>query len=235
MAPLLLLTRPAAQSARFAEDAVQALGPLTVVTSPLLELHFRDVAQPMDAAGVIFTSANGVRAFTRLAPGNGLRAWCVGTRTAEAAKAAGFDAVTAGADADGLVARLIEGRPAGPLLHARGVHGRGEIAERLNSAGIETKEAVLYDQRALPLSEEAGDALAGDGPILVPLFSPRTASLFAAAAAEARASLHVVALSPAVAEALGKGPWASVDVAERPDAPAMIAAMAQRLAAVRLA
>lgn len=235
MAPLLLLTRPAAQSARFAGEAAQALGPLRVVTAPLLEMRFLDRPLPAGARGLVFTSANGVHALARRGSGAGLPAWCVGARTAQAAQEAGFDARIGGADAAALVDRLISAAPPGPLLHVRGIHGRGAVVERLNSAGIETKEAVLYDQRALSLTEEAKAALQGNGPVLVPLFSPRTAEVFAGEAADARAPLHIVALSPAVAAALGDLPRASLDVAEQPDAPAMIAALAQRLAALRLA
>lgn len=231
--PVLLLTRPAAQSARFARSVEERLGPLDVVTASLIDLCFLDAPIPGGMRGVIFTSENGVRAYARLAKAAGQVAWCVGDRTAEAARAAGFAAQSAAGDAEALAALLIAGKVKGPLLHVRGVHARGHLAERLNSADIETREAVLYDQRARPLGSEAQQVLAGATPVLAPLFSPRTARLFAQEAQAALAPLHIVALSPAVAGALDGLPRASLDIAKRPDAEAMIAALAQRLAALR--
>lgn len=229
--PSLLLTRPSAQSARFADEARAALGPLPVVTSPLLKIRFLDAALPEAVKGVIFTSENGVHAYRRLAGVSGLMAWCVGRHTAQVARAAGFNARAASGDADALVALMIREGVAGPLLHARGANARGAVAERLNLAGIETKEAVLYDQQSCPLTSEARALLAGDAPVLVPLFSPRSAAIFAAEAGGARAPLHIVVLSPAVGRALGDLPHASFACAAHTDAMAMIEALAQRIAA----
>jgi uroporphyrinogen-III synthase len=67
-------------------------------------------------------------------------------------------------------------------------------------------------------------ALAHPGPILVPLFSPRSATLFAAAAKGAE--VIPVALSAAVRSALPEALAAQAGVAESPDASAMIRALA---------
>ncbi|GHD98318.1 uroporphyrinogen III synthase [Defluviimonas sp. 20V17] len=232
--PILLLTRPAVQSQRFAQQARAALGPLTVVISPLTEIRFLEAEMPREGA-VIFTSENGVLAHARRVLGAGRRAWCVGARTARAAEAAGFHAQTSGGDADALVSDLIARGVRGPLLHVRGTHSRGAVADRLNSAGIETHEAELYDQRPKPPTAEARALLADHVPLLVPLFSPRSAALFAAAATGAGAPLHIFAFSAAVAAALKGVEMASLDVAARPEAGAMIDAMAQRIAAAGLA
>lgn len=232
--PTLLLTRPAAQSQRFARQAEAALGPWPMVISPLTEIRYLEAALPAEGA-VIFTSENAVRAWLRRAAGAGRKAWCVGARTAEAARAAGFDAQAAGGDADALVADLIAQGVRGPLLHMRGTHSRGAVADRLNSAGIETSEVRIYDQHPSPPTPEARALLAGRAPVLVPLFSPRSAALFAAAATGAGAPLHIFAFSPAVAAALSGVEMASLDVAAQPEAEAMIAAMAQRFAASGLA
>ena len=96
---------------------------------------------------------------------------------------------------------------------------------RLQAAGLRATGAVIYDQRPCPLTDAARSLLDGQGPVLVPLFSPRTAALFAETAPH-RAALWVAALSPAVASALGNLPVARLATASRPDAAAMLAAIA---------
>ena len=227
--PVLLLTRPQAQSDRFAQAARDKLGPMRVIVSPLMKIHFLDAPLPEGAR--VFTSQNGVQAHLRLAPAAGRTAWCVGAQTAQAARTAGFAARETEGDARALVALIVQDGATGPLVHVRGVHARGDVADRLNAAGIETSEVVLYDQIPCPLVDEAKVALSGSAPVFVPLFSPRSAQLFADAAAGARAPLHLVALSPAVAQALNNCPRASLDIAARPEAGAMLTALADRIAA----
>ncbi|WP_102223894.1 uroporphyrinogen-III synthase [Acidimangrovimonas sediminis] len=233
MAPTILLTRPAAQSARFAKALHDRFGPVPVVMARLTETRFLDTPLPDRPQGVIFTSETGVRALHRLAPDLGGAAWCVGDRTAEIATEAGFAAVSAHGDAAALIAMIRASGVRGPLLHARGRHSRGEVAETLTSAGIETHSVILYDQAECPLGEEGQAVLGGKAPVLLPIFSPRTARLLVAQAAGAQAPLHVVALSQAVAEGVSGLPAETLTIASRPDAQAMIDALAQRLAAVR--
>ena len=38
---------------------------------------------------------------------------------------------------------------------------------------------IVYDQQAVPLTNEAGALLAGTAPVILPLFSPRSARLVA--------------------------------------------------------
>lgn len=230
--PVLLLTRPQAQSTRFAEEVAQALGPVfDVVISPLIDIEFHDAQLPAGQAGVIFTSENAVAAYARLGTGAGMTAWCVGPRTAQAATAAGFRARSADGDAAALVALLQREKVTGPLLHVRGVHARGQVAEQLNSAGIETYELALYDQVPRPLTAGAQAALAGEAPVFLPVFSPRTAKILAEQAEDVAAPLRLFAFSTAVAEALRPLPRQALHVADRPDAAAMIAALADAIAA----
>ncbi len=96
---------------------------------------------------------------------------------------------------------------------------------RLQAAGRQAAGAVVYDQRPCPLTDAARALLDAPAPVLVPLFSPRTAALFAETAPH-RAALWVAALSSAVADALGDLPVARRVTAARPDAAAMLAAIA---------
>ena len=225
----VLLTRPEAAGDRFAAELTARFGKgLRIVTSPLLAPRFLAPALPQDAAAVVLTSETGVTAALRLRDGGQhlpARAFCVGDRTAEAARAAGFDAVSAKGDADALVALILADGSAGPFLHLHGAETRGDVVGRLQAAGLRAAGAVVYDQRPCPLADAARSLLDGQGPVLVPLFSPRTAALFAETAPH-RAALWVAALSPAVASALGNLSVARLVTASRPDAAAMLAAIA---------
>jgi uroporphyrinogen-III synthase len=227
-APAVLLTRPPGQGARFAARLAARFGPLRIVESPLMAPEFLPAALPPGRwGGVIFTSETGVEAAGALALGP-LPAYCVGPHTAAAAAAAGYAAGEMGGDADGLVAALLRLRPTGPLLHLHGEDTRGAVAARLTAGGLPTTGLAVYAQRARPLAAAARGLLAGAAPVVVPLFSPRTAALFSLAAAEARAPLWVAALSPAVAAAVTL-PTARMVVAARPEAGAMLDAVAPLL------
>jgi uroporphyrinogen-III synthase len=235
----LLLTRPQAQAERFALAARSRLGVLNVVISPLIEIVPRSkVVVPKGVAGLIFTSENGLAAFAALSARRGLPVWCVGGRTAAAARAAGFDRVRsagpAGGDAEALLRLLLADAPRGPLLHLRGAHARGDLAARLTAAGLPCDEAVIYDQRALGLNAPARAALSGAGTVLLPLFSPRSVRLFLDDCGVVGARLVPVAISSAAA-----APWQAVrpepvTVAARPDAAAMLDALAAAATRLRL-
>ncbi|NBZ86709.1 uroporphyrinogen-III synthase [Stagnihabitans tardus] len=212
---LILLTRPAPQSERFAA----ALG-LDCLISPLIAPRFLFPAIPPHEA-LILTSETGALAARGLAP---CRAFCVGDRTAATARALGFDATSASGDAEALIA-LILSAPVAPLLHLRGREARGEIAARLTAAGVPTAEALAYAQEEQDLTAEAQAALRGQTPVIAPLFSPRSAQILAAEAKRigATAPLRVVAMSQAVAQA-ARSLDPSALIAARPDGDSMLEA-----------
>jgi uroporphyrinogen-III synthase len=216
--PPLLLTRPRAQSDRFAAAVRARLGALPLVISPLLEIAPRPDPVPEGWRTAVLTSENGARALAARTDVEGRRAYCVGDRTAAAARAAGMRAVSAGGAAEDLLALLRRAAPEGPLLFARGAETRGGVAEGLAAAGFTVLEAVLYDQRPRPLIPEARALLERPGRVVAPLFSPRSAALLARAARGTAAQVTAVALSPAVAEAWGR----PAEVAARPEAAAIL-------------
>lgn len=224
--PTLLLTRPAPQSRDFARDLAERLGRMPpVVISPVFRIVYEhDVPDPSGYAGVVLTSAHGARALAAARPVAGLRAHCVGDRTATVARDLGMAATSAGGNADDLVASLT-GLP-GPLLHLRGAESRGDVAARLTAGGTPTEEAVVYDQAPCSPTPEALALLRGVAPVIAPLFSPRSALLLAQIAQGARAPLWLVAISPAAARSWGKAPSERLIIADRPDAVAMLACVA---------
>ncbi|KUF10190.1 uroporphyrinogen-III synthase [Pseudoponticoccus marisrubri] len=232
-APVLLMTRPE-PAAREVIAALRARGlDFRAVISPLIGIA---VTGPLpDTAGLrglVITSANGVRAWCALGGPRDLPVFAVGDATARTAREAGMVADSAGGDAAALVARLSAQRPAAPLCHLRGRHARGDVAARLSAAGIETREAVIYDQPEQPLSAEARAALDGDSPVVAPLYSPRTATLMAQmlAARPPKAPLCVAAMSETVAKPLAALHNRSLRIAARPDSDAMLDAVAGLLA-----
>ena len=228
----ILLTRPAAQSQRFA-DALRARVPdVVVVISPLIVPAFLTPDLPSrDWTGVIFSSETAVQAARRIAA-DGLalpkHAFCVGAQTARIAREAGFEALSAEGDAQALLALIRAQSTAGPLLYLCGREARFDLAKALSDGGIETVSAVVYAQNIQPLTAEATDLLQQDTPVLAPVFSPRTGTILAQELARigARARVHVGAISQAAGAAF---PPQDVTTALHTDAPAMLQAVASRL------
>lgn len=230
----LLLTRPAAQGERFAADLAARFGPrLHIIAAPLMMPEFRTADWPdLPFAALILTSETGVEAARRLRDaGRKLprQALCVGDRTAAVARSAGFDATSAQGDAEALLALILASGQPGPFLHLRGAEARGDIAPRLAAGGIPAHAAVVYAQIAQPLAAAAQAVLDGPDPVILPLFSPRSAHVFAESA-RISAPLWIAALSSGVARAAAPLHPARLVTADRPDAAAMIAAIATLLA-----
>ncbi len=173
-----------------------------------------------DARGLIFTSTNGVRIAAGLTDQRDTPCYCVGKATTQAALNAGWQAECAGENSDALIRTLHQMQPAAPLLHIRGRHTRGAVAARLTALGCTTTDLVIYDQPLLALSDKAQQALASDAPILVPLFSPRTARHFANIVT-IRAPLFLAGLSDAVAEPVKALNYNQLCVAAQPDIKSM--------------
>ena len=79
---------------------------------------------------------------------------------------------------------------------------------------------MAYDQRPVDLTDAARDVLAGQAPVILPLFSPRTAAIFKGHGPFS-APLYIVAMSEAVRESLVPLPVASLQVSAAPTAEQM--------------
>jgi len=230
LAPTVLLTRPAAQSASFAQSLQARVGGLRVVVSPLMATVFHTVTLPKEPLqGVILTSQTGAEAAGRLRTQLPDLAYCVGDRTAQVAREAGFRVQSAQGDAEALLALILREKPQA-LIHLRGREARGDLAQRLSAAGVFTQERVVYAQDAQRLSDEAVSVLSGKAPVLVPLFSPRSAEILGTAwqGLATHAPLVVVAISQAVAECAQFCPTKPV-LSAHPDAPSMLDAVLAQL------
>lgn len=221
--PILILTRPDAAAARFLAQVRAGLGrPVTAIASPLIEIGFTDVALPdTPCAGLIFTSENGARAAQRLGLDRGLPVFAVGDQTADAARRAGFLPLSADGDANALVALILSRRPRGPLWHLRGEHSRGDVAAQVTAGSIAALDLVVYRQTECRLSAPALAVLGAAAPVILPLFSPRTVSIMAKQGPFV-APLHVVAISPAVADAARTLIPATIGLAQTSTGAAMV-------------
>ena len=234
----VLLTRPepdsTALAARLKNDGIDS------VIAPLLEIVPRDPGPPpvpMDSVqALLVTSANAAERLPSVTERRDVRVLCVGTATAEAVRAQGFDSVES---ADGAIEELTAlalgtlDPKAGPVLHLSGDTVAGDLAGMLRLAGFEAHRLVVYEARpaeALPprvLAELRRGRLDA-----VLFFSPRTAETFvrlvkSAGLAGQLDSVVAVAISDKAADACRTLPWRSVLVAASPDLPGMMAALTQ--------
>ncbi len=232
----VLITRPQPDADAFAAECREA--GLAPIVSPLLTVRYRDDwTAPGEAGAIAFTSANGVRAFTRRAAIKGLPVFCVGEATAAAAGKAGFQKViTADGDVASLAALIVEnaGALAGPIVHIAGARRAGDLIAMLEKQNIAAARVVAYQTEEAPhLPTAAREALEAGAPLSVALFSPRTAQLFLnlVAGANLTATLtqcRAACLSEAVAETARGAAWGGVDVAPGRTSAAIIALIKSR-------
>jgi uroporphyrinogen-III synthase len=228
----ILVTRPRDDAESFAEK-LRARGH-DVVIEPLIAIRNEPDAK-VDLDGVqalLFTSANGVRAFAAASPRRDLGVLAVGDATATAARLAGFAAVeSAGGDVEDLAQLAVQRlKPEnGALLHAAGSAIAGDLSGRLEAAGFAVRRAVLYRaEPARELSPGARAALRERTVDIVVLFSPRTAKAFVALLHQAGlgdscARAVAIGLSPAVIDTLAAIPLRACEAAAEPNEAALLA------------
>ncbi|MGE0829030.1 MAG: uroporphyrinogen-III synthase [Hyphomonadaceae bacterium] len=198
--------------------------------APLLRIKDRAGDVRLESAqALLFTSANGVRAFARQSEERGLPVYCVGDATAAAARAAGFAKVkSADGDAGALVALAVHALDprAGALLHMSGADLASDIAAELRALGFRAERRIVYEAAAAgALPASAAALLAADPPGLDLVFfhSPRAARIAASLISSTAArGLDAACLSPAVAEAASLLPWRRIIVAPAPREDALL-------------
>ena len=96
-------------------------------------------------SGLVFTSVNGVRAYSRISKAFDLPVYCVGDATGKLAQSFGFKTCHCadgdGADLADLIGRL---KPEGRLLHIRGQDIGFDLEAALTARGIDIHSVVLY-------------------------------------------------------------------------------------------
>lgn len=229
----ILLTRPESDSIKLARE-LRAAGHVVTI-EPLLEVTFHNQPIPdiSGAQALVFTSANGVRAFARLSEDRSLAVVTVGATTAQAARDQGFTQVTAaGGNVESLGDMLAEAfNPTqGRLVHIAGSAIAGNLKGRLESLGFDVTREILYETTAATsLSDSLIGQIKAQEIDLMLFFSPRTAQTFANLSHKHRIETflsHSTAgcLSFAVKDALHSLPWHRIVVGKRATQDALLEA-----------
>lgn len=209
--PIVLLTRPKAQSERFAMQIDPESA--QIVIAPVMEIIPVQGDFPTCDGELVVTSENALRTMPATYQQPGRRVWCVGNRTARVATDMGLDAISADGDVNDLYNLLMRRENPQPLLHLTGEH---QASPRLRHVPGLT-QIISYHQAALPPDPVVTEYMRGEVPLIVPLFSPRSARLFWKAYPAHQAEVHVVAISAAVAEACTECSATKIVIAARPD------------------
>ncbi|HNQ91842.1 MAG TPA: uroporphyrinogen-III synthase [Alphaproteobacteria bacterium] len=228
---LILVTRPKEQAKEFAAE-IERLGAVPVLC-PLLDIHpvsydLSHFSRP-DAVpdAIIVTSQQVFSVGADFSPLLSVPVYCVGEKTGEAARGAGFaDVYEAGGDVDALVALVRDQvQPSSRLLYLRGEDVRADIAALL--AGYQVDEEIMYGADVI-------SALPQDVIDLFPklfaicLFSPRSGSILKGLMDKHGLgpfvkNINLLSLSDAVLESVDDLGWKTSRVADRKDLRSMIA------------
>lgn len=230
----VMVTRPREDSISL-QRALKQRG-VEVLLEPLLTIK-RLSDQEFDLNGVhalIFTSANGVRAFASACDNREIPVFTVGDATAAACGDEGFKRISSAAgdvgDLEALVRRSCEPRD-GRLIHVAANVAAGKLVENLADSGFDMIRVPLYESKqATTLSDGGRTALQQGRVDAVLFFSPRTATTFvslvtALGIESACRGTDAICLSPAVADRAGKVVWRRVAVASAPSQDALLEAL----------
>ena len=197
------------------------------IVSPIFRIEPIAWGSP-DPAGydaLFVTSANAVRQSGKaITQYTGMPAYAVGSATARALKAAGFEDIRTGR---GDAAMMLEAAAENGV--AKALHLAGEDYRDVGHDAIEIDRRIVYRSAAVDrLGEKALVALREGGGVVL-LHSGRAAELFGTlcdGARMARGKIRIAALAPAVLAAAGPG-WRATTAAHKPDDAALLAAAAR--------
>jgi len=226
MGPLVLNTRPETDSADLLA-ALETRG-FRHLSAPMLAISFPATDTPFDISpyqALIFTSANGVRAFDRLTNDRSLPALCVGDATARMCRELGFATVqSANGDIHDL-ATLIRQKidpSSGPLFHPAARKTAGDLGEMLRNDGFQIDRQTVYEAIASDeLSPDVLTALRHHHIDVILFFSPRTAETFVKLVHSYKleddlSGVSAICLSPAVQSKISDLTWHRTYVASQP-------------------
>lgn len=219
---------------------------ISPIISPVLDINFRASINVdlSDVQGLIFTSANGVRAWGPRREERDLPVFAVAQATANTARDIGFKKVHVGS---GNVAGLVtlikrKAKPdKGALLHVRGIHVAGDLSGQLRADGYTIREAIGYGAVSVDtLGEEAIAAIVSGAPVQVLVHSARGAKSFLDLCKKFGlmhwlGSVTAFGISPNALKPLENAGFAALLAAPKPDEDALLGLLSHppKLAHVR--
>ncbi|MGR3661015.1 MAG: uroporphyrinogen-III synthase [Paracoccaceae bacterium] len=203
-----------------------------MVESPVIRIkHLSVRIEPENYSALIFASQNAVNAVADCDGLVGKRAFVVGESTGKIATSLGLSVVVADGNASSLVKKIITVKTKGPLLLLCGRYTTGNIQQRLIFAGIDTDSIVTYEQEAIGLTPEAIAVLRGKSPVVMPIFSSRSARILSAQLLKLKSisPIILVAISQAVLDAWNGPEPLEYSVAIEPTGQEMITETLRRI------
>jgi len=230
---LILLTRPGADSERL-EPQFSALG-ATCLIWPLTEIVFARalIDVPSGTQALVFTSANGVRAFAAASEQRDLAVFTVGTRTAAVARAAGFTRVESAGGTVNDLARVLTAGPRRRLFYPRGRDVSADLGDLLGDEFNLEEQSVYAADPGGPPPPAVENALRAGQIGLITLWSRRAGDILANHLSRNLGwplrNTRLLAVSKNAAAALASCEFGGTVVAKSPDAPAMLDAVADAM------
>ena len=228
----ILLTRPREDAARVAEKL--KLQHHIIDIEPLLTIHYLDTPPNLDhIQALLFTSANGVRAFARLEETRVWPVFAVGQQTSQQAEDMGFRHISSANGDSRDLARLVRAQlkpEKGPLFHGTSKTSPGALRKELEEHGFVVHREFLYEAiAAKEFSVAASSALKKGLYDIVLFFSPRTARIFKELCIKESMprfpSSTALCLSKAIGVELGELGFKSIEIAQNPDLPSLMGLM----------
>lgn len=225
----VLLTRTAEENARFALR-LDAEG-ISHLSWPLSKIEREDaqVGVPQDAQALIFTSANGVRAFAALCPERDLPALCVGRRTSEVAQEQGFTGAQYAAGSATDLLAVLPHQPFRTLFYPRAQEVSTDLRAKLGPEFKVVEQVVYKALPAGPPESKVADALAEGRIALITIWSRRNAQVLGEYLTNsshiALETIKLAVISENAAEPLAKAGFGGVFIAPTPDASGMLDAI----------
>ena len=240
---LILLTRPLADCQKLANELAN-MG-FETMFEPLMEIKFFDniVIDLTDIQALLFTSANGVHAFSKLSNTRDLTAYCVGDSTSKTAKSYGFSHIlNANGDVNDLADIIINNANIndGGLYHAAASIVAGELSRLLTAKSFKYQRAILYQAiYSKKLHDDTITAISNQKINAILLFSPRTAitllenikkaSLINAALMEKFAEISLFCLSQNVKDQIDSINWKEIVISNKPTQAALLNLVKERM------
>lgn len=228
----ILITRPLHQSRRFKKSLVEQFGEnLEICISPILEIKsFRVKINLSFFDGIIFTSENGVKAFTNLNKKTDKKIYCVGAYTSEIARKSGLIVAHTEKDVGDLKTWLIENDSERKLLYLCGQNISNNLEVAFEGCKTTVVSQIIYDQLSRKLSPSAIQFLSGVIPVLIPIFSERSYEILSQQFKSTMSSSRIaICLSEAIANKIKDDEFEKVLISAQPDLESLIKVVRESL------